>query len=93
MRDPKIQNGKLYLSQTFLSFASLDKKGCRLALALYTIRRVEKVAALDGLGLGAFALSLTLFHGARIVRLHSSGSSYDAVGVRFADHCAVLIAL
>lgn len=77
-------SGKLYLSSTFLAFASLDKRSCRLSLPLATIRRVEKVAPPDGIGLGAFALSLTLLHGARIVlQLNSLKPTND-------NFCAIL---
>jgi hypothetical protein len=63
------QSGKLYLSTSFLTFTSLDRRSCRLTLPLATVRRVEKLApGQDGTVTGAFALSLTLFHGLRIVR-------------------------
>lgn len=62
-----LQSGKLHLSARFLCFAALDKRSCRISLPLATIRRVEKIAAPDGLNLGAFALSLTLLQGARMV--------------------------
>ncbi|GAA5899938.1 hypothetical protein JCM6882_007007 [Rhodosporidiobolus microsporus] len=61
-------SGKLYLSTTFLTFTSLDRRSCRLTLPLSTIRRVEKLApGQEGTAVGAFALALTLFHGLRIV--------------------------
>ncbi|GAA5890230.1 hypothetical protein JCM8208_002744 [Rhodotorula glutinis] len=60
--------GKLYLSTTFLTFTSLDRRSCRLTLPLATIRRVEKLApGQEGTAPGAFALGLTLFHGLRII--------------------------
>ena len=63
------QTGKLYLSTSFLTFTSLDRRSCRLTLPLATIRRVEKLApGQEGTAPGAFALGLTLFHGLRIVR-------------------------
>jgi len=66
---PSTQTGKLYLSTTFLTFTSLDRRSCRLTLPLATIRRVEKLApGQEGTAPGAFALGLTLFHGLRIVR-------------------------
>lgn len=65
-----LQSGKLYLSTSFLTFTSLDRRSCRLTLPLATVRRVEKLApGQDGTVAGAFALSLTLFHGLRIVRM------------------------
>ncbi|GAA5832894.1 hypothetical protein JCM11251_000520 [Rhodosporidiobolus azoricus] len=61
-------SGKLYLSTSFLTFTSLDRRSCRLTLPLATIRRVEKLApGQEGTAAGAFALALTLFHGLRIV--------------------------
>ncbi|KPV78640.1 uncharacterized protein RHOBADRAFT_33366 [Rhodotorula graminis WP1] len=62
------QTGKLYLSTSFLTFTSLDRRSCRLTLPLATIRRVEKLApGQEGTAPGAFALGLTLFHGLRII--------------------------
>lgn len=64
------QSGKLYLSTSFLTFTSLDRRSCRLTLPLATVRRVEKLApGQEGTEFGAFALALTLFHGLRIVSL------------------------
>ncbi|GAA5978525.1 hypothetical protein JCM11641_007973 [Rhodosporidiobolus odoratus] len=61
-------SGKLYLSTSFLTFTSLDRRSCRLTLPLATVRRVEKLApGQEGTAVGAFALALTLFHGLRIV--------------------------
>ncbi|GAA5899035.1 uncharacterized protein JCM6883_003516 [Sporobolomyces salmoneus] len=61
-------SGKLYLSTSFLTFTSLDRRSCRLTLPLATVRRVEKLApGQEGTEFGAFALALTLFHGLRIV--------------------------
>ncbi|KZT21183.1 TBC-domain-containing protein [Neolentinus lepideus HHB14362 ss-1] len=55
--------GKLYLIPPFLSFASLDRKSCRFTLPLCTIRRVERLNARAGI----YALSLSLWHGMKIV--------------------------
>ncbi|KAK4054839.1 hypothetical protein OIV83_000763 [Microbotryomycetes sp. JL201] len=73
-------SGKIYLSTSFLTFTSLDRRSCRLTLPLATIRRVEKLApGTDGTIAGAFALSLTLFHGLRIVlQLNSLRPTNDA---------------
>ncbi|GAA5851479.1 hypothetical protein JCM3766R1_002241, partial [Sporobolomyces carnicolor] len=61
-------SGKLYLSTSFLTFTSLDRRSCRLTLPLATVRRVEKLApGQEGTEFGAFALALTLFHSLRIV--------------------------
>lgn len=60
--------GKLYLSTSYLTFSSLDRRSCRLTLPLATVRRVEKLASgQEGTAVGAFALALTLFHGLRII--------------------------
>ncbi|GAA6000472.1 uncharacterized protein JCM10292_001531 [Rhodotorula paludigena] len=73
-------SGKLYLSTSFLTFTSLDRRSCRLTLPLATIRRVEKLApGQDGTAVGAFALALTLFHGLRIIlQLNSLRPTNDA---------------
>ncbi|KAM0793168.1 hypothetical protein ACM66B_000642 [Microbotryomycetes sp. NB124-2] len=73
-------SGKIYLSTSFLTFTSLDRRSCRLTLPLATVRRVEKLApGTDGTIAGAFALSLTLFHGLRIVlQLNSLRPTNDA---------------
>ncbi|GAA5952670.1 hypothetical protein JCM10213_005221 [Rhodosporidiobolus nylandii] len=61
-------SGKLYLSTSFLTFTSLDRRSCRLTLPLATVRRVEKLApGQEGTAVGSFALALTLFHGLRII--------------------------
>ncbi|BGP45006.1 hypothetical protein JCM10450v2_000821 [Rhodotorula kratochvilovae] len=66
--DEEAYSGKLYLSTSFLTFTSLDRRSCRLTLPLATIRRVEKLApGQEGTAVGAFALGLTLFHGLRII--------------------------
>ncbi|KAM0755549.1 TBC-domain-containing protein [Meredithblackwellia eburnea MCA 4105] len=77
---PDSYSGKLYLASTFLTFSSLDRRSCRLSLPLATVRRVEKLApGQDGTVTGAFALSLTLFHGLRIVlQLNSLRTTNDA---------------
>ncbi|GAA6001680.1 hypothetical protein JCM10207_002263 [Rhodosporidiobolus poonsookiae] len=64
----EVYSGKLYLSTSFLTFTSLDRRSCRMTLPLTTVRRVEKLApGQDGTAPGAFALALTLFHGLRII--------------------------
>ncbi|GAA5980178.1 hypothetical protein JCM10908_001563 [Rhodotorula pacifica] len=71
--------GKLYLSTSYLTFSSLDRRSCRLTLPLATVRRVEKLApGQEGTTVGAFALALTLFHGLRlIVQLNSLRPTND----------------
>ncbi|BGP28952.1 hypothetical protein JCM10296v2_000688 [Rhodotorula toruloides] len=73
-------SGKLYLSTSYLTFTSLDRRSCRLTLPLATVRRVEKLApGQEGTAVGAFALGLTLFHGLRIiVQLNSLRPTNDA---------------
>ncbi|PFH46202.1 hypothetical protein AMATHDRAFT_70349 [Amanita thiersii Skay4041] len=55
--------GKLHIMPPYLSFASLDKKSVRFTLPLSTIRRVERLNARAGI----YALSLSTWHGLRIV--------------------------
>ncbi|KAK7687746.1 hypothetical protein QCA50_008964 [Cerrena zonata] len=55
--------GKLYLLPPYLSFASLDRKSVRFTIPLCTIRRVERLNARAGI----YALSLSLWHGMKIV--------------------------
>ncbi|KAL7280608.1 hypothetical protein ACG7TL_005545 [Trametes sanguinea] len=55
--------GKLYLFPPYLAFASLDRKSVRFTLPLCTIRRVERLNARAGI----YALSLSLWHGMKIV--------------------------
>jgi hypothetical protein len=70
----QVYSGKLYLSQTQLSFSSLDRKSCKFSLPLFTVRRVEKVNAgltstpLDNIAVGVYALAIELWEGHRIVR-------------------------
>ncbi|GAA6062763.1 hypothetical protein JCM10212_005559 [Sporobolomyces blumeae] len=73
-------SGKLYLSTSFITFTSLDRRSCRLTLPLATVRRVEKLApGQEGTEYGAFALALTLFHGLSIiVQLNSLRPTNDA---------------
>ncbi|RDX54206.1 TBC-domain-containing protein [Lentinus brumalis] len=55
--------GKLYLLPPYLAFVSLDRKSVRFTLPLCTIRRVERLNARAGI----YALSLSLWHGMKIV--------------------------
>ncbi|KAI5481518.1 GTPase activating protein [Pseudohyphozyma bogoriensis] len=82
---PEAYSGKLYLSQAFLTFTSLDRRSCRLSLPLATVRRVEKLApGQDGMVTGAFALSLTLLNGVKLVlQLNSLRTTND-------QFCAIL---
>ena len=58
------QAGKLHLLPPYLAFASLDKKSVKLTLPLCTVRRVERLNARAGI----YALSLSVWHGMKIVR-------------------------
>lgn len=60
-----VQAGKLHLLPPYLAFASLDRKSVRFTIPLCTIRRVERLNARAGI----YALSLSLWHGMKIVRI------------------------
>ncbi|KAI8968116.1 TBC-domain-containing protein [Trametes punicea] len=55
--------GKLYLFPPYMAYASLDRKSVRFTIPLCTIRRVERLNARAGI----YALSLSLWHGMKIV--------------------------
>ena len=59
------QTGKVYLTNSFICFTSLDRRSCRTSLALCTVRRVEKLP--PGVGGGAVALSIGLWEGGKII--------------------------
>ncbi|KAJ1905238.1 GTPase activating protein (GAP), partial [Tieghemiomyces parasiticus] len=54
-------HGTVYISTSFLAFESADHKGCRFAIPLLAIRRVERNASTDQLRPG-FYLAVTLWH-------------------------------
>ena len=54
----------------YLSFASLDRKSVRFTLPLATVRRVERLNARAGI----YALSISTWHGPRLVRILSHGT-------------------
>ncbi|RKP34666.1 rab-GTPase-TBC domain-containing protein, partial [Dimargaris cristalligena] len=54
-------HGTVYISTSFLAFESSDYKGCRFAIPLLAIRRVERNASTDPLRPG-FYLAVTLWH-------------------------------
>ncbi|CAE6364637.1 unnamed protein product [Rhizoctonia solani] len=67
--------GTLYLLPPFLCFASLDRKSVQFTIPLTTIRRVERLSSRAGV----FALSLTVWHGMKIiVQLTSLRPTADA---------------
>ncbi|KAI0692491.1 TBC-domain-containing protein [Cytidiella melzeri] len=55
--------GKLHLIPPYLAFSSLDRKSVKFTIPLATIRRVERLNARAGI----YALSLSLWHGTKIV--------------------------
>lgn len=57
--------GRLTLTPSFLCFSSqLDRgRGCRVALPLSTVRRVERLNTRDAV----FALSITVWHGMQLI--------------------------
>jgi len=67
--------GTLYLLPPFLCFVSLDRKSVQFTIPLTTIRRVERLSSRAGV----FALSLTVWHGMKIiVQLTSLRPTADA---------------
>lgn len=72
-----IYTGRLTLTQSFLCFLSQGDygRGCRMALPLCTIRRVERLHTRDTV----FALSITVWHGMQIIlQLNALRPSCDA---------------
>ncbi|KAI0285987.1 TBC-domain-containing protein [Russula aff. rugulosa BPL654] len=55
--------GKLHLIPPYLAFSSLDRKSVRFTIPLCTVRRVERLNTRAGV----YALSLSLWHGMKIV--------------------------
>lgn len=64
----RVQAGKLHLIPPYLAFSSLDRKSVRFTLPLSTVRRVERLNARAGV----YALSLSTWHGMKIVRRRQS---------------------
>ncbi|KAJ7863176.1 rab-GTPase-TBC domain-containing protein [Mycena leptocephala] len=58
-------SGKAIIMAPYLAFASLDRKSVRFTIPLSTIRRVERLNARAGI----YALSLSTWHGAKIIEL------------------------
>ncbi|EJD43712.1 TBC-domain-containing protein [Auricularia subglabra TFB-10046 SS5] len=74
--------GRLYLLGPHLTFASLDRKSVRFTLPLCTVRRVERLNSRTG----AFALSLLLWHGIKLIlQLTSLRPTADAFCARLRD--------
>lgn len=61
--------GRLTLTQSFLCFSSIDSRSCRLNLPLYSVRRVERLNAKNGV----FALAVVVWHGLKIVSKGDDG--------------------
>lgn len=82
-RASAIYAGKLYLSPAFLCFASLDKRSCKFAIPLATIKRVEKVGQNSRSGsaqpvVAVFALAIELYEGHRFqVQLNALRTTCD----------------
>jgi len=80
------QAGKLHLLPPYLAFASLDKKSVKLTLPLGTVRRVERLNARAGI----YALSLSVWHGMKIVRavlLCPVSNLFEVLTTSAASHC------
>lgn len=65
LREDLVYAGRLTLTPSFLCYASQGDRGrgCRVALPLATIRRVERLNTRDAV----FALSITVWHGMQLV--------------------------
>ena len=65
VREDLVFAGRLTLTPSFLCYASQGDRGrgCRVAIPLATIRRVERLNTRDAV----FALSITVWHGMQLV--------------------------
>jgi hypothetical protein len=66
--------GKLYIMSPFLAFTSLDRRSVRFTIPLSTIRRVERLNARAGI----YALSLSTWHGMKIVSYAKSYPNWNS---------------
>lgn len=64
LQEDQVYAGRLALTDSFLCFASLDRRSCRMSLPLYCIRRVERLNVQRS---NVFALSLIVWHGMKII--------------------------
>ncbi|KAK0545441.1 hypothetical protein OC846_004002 [Tilletia horrida] len=62
--EDQVYAGRLTLTQQFLTFASIDRRSCRLSLPLYCVRRVER---LNAQRTAVFALGIVVWHGMKII--------------------------
>lgn len=62
--EDQVYAGRLTLTQRFLTFASIDRRSCRMSLPLYCVRRVER---LNAQRTAVFALGIVVWHGMKIV--------------------------
>lgn len=65
VQEDLVYAGRLTLTSSFLCFASQGDRGrgCRVALPLNTVRRVERLNTRDAV----FALSITVWHGMQLI--------------------------
>ncbi|CAG8486039.1 12791_t:CDS:10 [Acaulospora morrowiae] len=69
MPDTEAQNGKLQLSEGYLTFVSTDGRSCSLVVPLYTVRRVERLNSKTH----ALALSILNWHQMKLL-FHINGT-------------------
>ncbi|KAE8266332.1 hypothetical protein A4X09_0g6017 [Tilletia walkeri] len=62
--EDQVYAGRLTLTQRFLTFASIDRRSCRMSLPLYCVRRVER---LNAQRTAVFALGIVVWHGMKII--------------------------
>ncbi|CAG8453859.1 15013_t:CDS:2 [Acaulospora colombiana] len=72
--DTDVCNGKLQLSEGYLTFVSVDGRSCSLVVPLYTVRRVERINSKTH----AFALSITNWHQMKLLfHINESKSFFE----------------
>lgn len=74
----EVYAGRLSLTQQYLTFASVDRRTCRMSLPLYTVRRVERLNSRSTV----YALSLVVWHGMKIVSARDPNSLQAVQGTR-----------
>ncbi|CAD6923061.1 unnamed protein product [Tilletia controversa] len=62
--EDQVYAGRLTLTDRFLTFASIDRRSCRMSLPLYCVRRVER---LNAQRTAVFALGIVVWHGMKII--------------------------
>ncbi|KAL9932404.1 hypothetical protein V8E36_008521 [Tilletia maclaganii] len=74
--EDQVYAGRLTLTQHFLTFASIDRRSCRMSLPLYCVRRVER---LNAQRTAVFALGIVVWHGMKvIVQLNALSTQCEA---------------